>query len=122
MAIPASELAQLQTDLAANLDKTCQIYASSAGAADGYGSPALSYPQNPTATVQAGMRQPTANELQNYSYAIADKDAWVVRLPYGTSVKAQDHLVIEGNTLEVHILLNPHSVPGLLSVIAAQVK
>ena len=68
------------------------------------------------------MRQPTAGELQNYAFEIADKAAWTVMMPIATDVTHGDHLVIEGQTLEVHILLNPRSYEVFHSVIAVEMK
>lgn len=119
--VGAAELASIQADLVkAVCDKTCVVEAPSGVAPDGYGSKAKSY--SPVATTVAGMSQPTAGELQNYAYVIEDKAAWKVHLPIGTVVAPQYRLVIEGQTLEVHILLTPQSYPGLLDVIAAELK
>ena len=119
--VPASELAQLQKDMvAAVCDKTCQIY-HKATATDNYGTSVDTW-NVLSATVPAGMRQPSAGELANYDYEIGDKAAWTVVMPVGTVVNHQDHLVIEGQTLEVHILLTPRSYPALLDVIAVEIK
>jgi len=121
MAISAQELSQIQADLVAQtLDKACQMYAP-VDSVDSMGSPIVTYPTL-TQTTVCNMRQPNAGELQNYGYAIEDKDAWTIHLPYGTTVGGQWQLVIEGQKLTVHILLEPHSVPGLSAVIAAQIK
>ena len=119
--VSASELASIQSDLiAAVCDKACLIYRHTGEANDPYGS------QTPTYmlinTTVAGMAQPSAGELANYDYVIGDKAAWTVHLPINTDVTHQDHLVVEGQTLEVHILLTPKSYPGLTSVIAAEIK
>lgn len=119
--VSSAELAQIQSDLvAAVCDKTCVVQAPSSVAADGYGSKSKTY--STVATTAAGMAQPTAGELQNYAYVIEDKAAWKVHLPVATVVAPQYHLLIEGQTLEVHILLTPQSYPGLLDVIAAELK
>ncbi len=43
-------------------------------------------------------------------------------MPIGTDVTHQDRLLIDGQTLEVHILLNPRSYEIFHSCIAAEVK
>jgi hypothetical protein len=126
MAITAAELAQMQTDAqAVVLDKPCQIWRAPL-AADSYGSPArgtyVKIAPVGGATLNAGLTEPTAGQLQNYDYLIGSLAAWHVQLPVGTDVQAQDHLVIDGNTLEVHVLLDPRSLQVLLSVIAAEIK
>jgi hypothetical protein len=121
VALDASELAQIQADLAATAcDKTCDIQRS-ALTKDIYGNPVRgSY--TTVATVKAAMAQPTANQLTNFAFRIESLAAWQVKFPYGTDVRVDDHLIIENNTLNVHVLLDPHTVPGLLTVIAAELK
>jgi hypothetical protein len=119
--VSASELAQIQSDLvAAVCDKACIVRRATSETPDGAGSKSKTY--TTIETTVAGMSQPTANELTNYAYEIEDKAAWTVRMPIATDAKAQDQLIIEGQTLEVHITLDPKSYPGLLSVIAAELK
>lgn len=115
-----AELAQIQADaVSICCDKTCQIYRKTR-TSDGMGSSTEAY--NLIETTVAGMAQPSAGELANYDYEIGDKAAWTVRLPIGTDAIAQDHLLIEGNTLEVNILLNPKSYEVFHSVIATEIK
>lgn len=119
--VPAPELAQIQADaVAAVCDKTCDIYLK-VTAPDAYGTPVDTWPTK-SATVPAGMRQPSAGELANYDYEIGDKAAWTIMMPVSAVVNHQAHLVIEGQTLEVHILLNPRSYEVFHSVIAIEIK
>jgi len=124
--VSAAELASIQADaVAAVCDKTCQIWRDlTASTIDIYGgsssSPADTSSYTLMHTTVAGMRQPTGGELANYDYLIADKAAWTVLLPVGTDVLHRDHLVIESQVLEVHVLLTPHSYPALDGVIAAE--
>lgn len=130
LAVSAAELAAIQAEaVSAVCDKTCQIWrdlTENTPSSDGYGSPTTSKSNTAAYTLinttVAGMRQPTAGELANYDFEIGDKEAWTVMLPVGTDVTHQDHLVIEGQTLEVHILLNPRSYEVFHSVIAAEIK
>jgi len=118
--LSTAEQTQLQSDfVAAVCDKTCVIQRATT-ASGSYGEPNKTYA--PIATTVAGLRQPTAGELQNYAYEIADKAAWTVMLPVATDVTHGDHLIIEGQTLEVHILLNPRSYEVFHSVIAVEMK
>lgn len=113
-------MAAIQNDVVAvTCDKTCQIYRKTR-TPDGLGGYTESY--SLIKTTVAGLAQPSAGELSNYDYVIADKAAWTVRMPIGTDVGVQDHLVIEGNTLEVHVLLNPKSFEAFHSVIATELK
>jgi hypothetical protein len=128
MALDAAELAQIQADLVAMVcDKSCQIYRDLTATTPGiYGSSSSS--KNDTGaytlmhTVVCGMAQPSGGQLANYDYVIGDKDAWTVHFPVGTDVLERDHLVVEGQILEVQILLTPQSYQGLLSVLAAEIK
>jgi hypothetical protein len=114
MALDAAELAELQADLVAVVcDKTCEIWRATV-AADGLGTKSKTYARQ-TTTV-AGLAQPTGTQLQNYAFEIEALATWQVHLPISTDVRTQDHLVIDSQTLEVHILLNPRSYAGLLTV------
>ena len=121
--VSAAELAAIQADaVAAACDQTCQIYRKTTTAGTS-GEPLSSWALN--STTVAGLNQPSAGQLQNYDYIIGSLSAWQVSLPYGTSVMEQDHLVIPattGETLEVMVLLNPHSYPALLKVLAVERK
>ena len=121
MAISAQELSQLQADLQAQVcDKTCIIQRETSSTPDGIGSSAPTF--TAITTTVAGVTLPTANDLQNFAFEIGDKATFKVHVPYGTNVKALDHLLIESQTLEVHILLDPHSVPGLLPLLVVEIK
>lgn len=126
--VSAAELAAIQAEaVSAACDKTCQIWRDlTPTTPDLYGSSSSSR-DNTAAyslinTTVAGLRQPTAGELQNYDYLIGDKASWTVLLPVGTDVTHRDHLVIESQVLEVHVLLNPRSYEVFHSVIAAEIK
>ncbi len=119
LAVSAAELASIQSELNSLLDKTGQIYAHSMSK-DAYGTPVNTWTAG--ASVACGMRQPSGGELQNFDYMIGDKAAWTVHLPIGTVFNEQDHIVIEGQTLEAHIQLTPKSYPGYLNVICAEIK
>ena len=74
------------------------------------------------ATVNGNLAQPTASQLQNYGYAIADLAAWMVRVPVGTDIEIGDRLVVGGMNLEVQIILVPQSYQASTRVLAAEVK
>lgn len=119
--ISPAEMLSIQADVAlAACDKDCQIQRLPTSTPDSRGVP--SGVPTTIATVKAGMKQPTGNHLQNYDYLIAAMDTWLVQFPVGTDVRAQDNLVIEGRSLVVQIILAPQSYPGLLSVLASEVK
>lgn len=122
MSIPAAELAQIQQDVAAiALDKTCAIQRLSSSTPNSRGVPDESSYAT-IATVDAGMRQPTGTHLANYAYAIEALATWLVHFAVGTDIQKLDHLVIDGQTLEVQIILTPQSYPALLSVLATELK
>lgn len=121
LAISSTELAQIQADAsAAACDKTCVIRRKTSNTSDSVGTstPTLSV----IATVNAGMAQPSQQLLQNYEYLIGSLSAWLVKFPVGTDVQHQDQLTIDGQVLEVHVVLTPRSYQALLTVLAAEVK
>ena len=122
------ELAAAQVEFAAVFcDKSCQVWRDTGKASPGtYGSSSsgrsntAAYTQQSTTT--AGLAQMSEAELMNYNFEIEDKAAWRASFPIGADIQVQDHLVIEGQTLEVHILLTPESYPMLLQAVVAELK
>lgn len=118
--IGPDELLSIQIDAVdATCDKTCEIYRKTR-TPDGMGSSTESY--SLIETTVAGLGEPTASELQNFDYEVGDKATWKVRMPLGIDAGPQDHLVIDGQTLEVNILLNPKSYEIFHSVLATEIK
>jgi hypothetical protein len=126
--VTASEMASIQADLvAAVCDKSCQLYRDLSATTPGiYGSSSSSRDDTSAYTlmhtVVCGMSQPSGGQLANYDYLIGDKNAWTVHFPVGTDVLERDHVLVEGQILEVQILLAPQSYQGLLSVLAVEIK
>lgn len=121
MALDAAELALIQADLvAAACDKACVIQRGTI-TTDQYGN-ATESAYATVATTVAGLRQPSAALLTNYAYRIGSLATYQVSLPASTDAREGDYLLIEGNTLQVHVLLEPHSVPGLTTCLAALMK
>lgn len=117
--ISSSELADIQAAGTALLDKSCAIQRATI-AADGYLGQSKTWAT--ISTVNVGMSQPTAGQLANYDYLIGALASWQIRLPYGTDVKDQDHLIIDGQTLVVQVLLTPRSYAATAIVLASEVK
>lgn len=74
------------------------------------------------ATVNGNLAQPTAGQLQNYGYAVADVATWMVRVPVGTDIKIGDRLTVSSMDLEVQVVLTPQSYSTSTRVLAAEVK
>jgi hypothetical protein len=121
--LDADELALIQADLAEQVcDKTCEVWRGTQ-TKDQWGNASIpddSYTL--LSTTKAGMQQPSATLLTNYAYRVGSLNSWHVLLPHGTDVAENDHLVIENFVLNVHVLLDPHSVPGLTPTLAAEIK
>jgi hypothetical protein len=133
MSISAAELASIQSEAAKwACDKPCTIWRDATQTTpDGFGGSTTgpsntgSYTQvapTGTNTLYCGVTQPTATHLQNYDYLIGSEASWLVHFPIGTNVLERDHIVVESQTLEVHVDLTPRSYPALLSVLAAEIK
>jgi len=116
------ELAQIQAAaVAAVCDKPCAILRKDAPARDIYGNQTqTNYVQ--IAETVVGVGQPTSTHLQNFGFMIAAEASYLARLPVGTDVQHQDRLVIDGQILEVHVILTPKSYPALLEAICAEIK
>ena len=115
----AAELASIQEYAQVMAcDQACTILRKTA-TKDAYGSETEAF--SVIETTIAGMTEPTAGQLQNYDYLIGSLAAWHVRLPVGTNVEHQDHLVIGPQTLVVQVILEPRSYHALLSIIATEI-
>lgn len=119
--IAPAELAAIQAETVKQAcDKTCLIYRKTAPTKDGYGQAAPNYTL--LYTTVAGVAEPTGTQLQNFDFMIGSLVAWQVKLPIGTDVMYQDHLEIDGQYLEVHVVLTPRSYAALLTCVCAEVK
>jgi hypothetical protein len=133
LAVSAAELAAIQAEANSTLDKPATIWRdTTAGTTrDIYGS-SSSDPANtgnytqvaPTGnnTLFCSVAEPTATHLQNYDYLIGAEATWLVKLPVGTTCQERDHIVVESQVLEVHVILTPRSYAALLTVLAAEIK
>lgn len=120
--LSAAELASIQSDaVKATCDKPCAIYRKTP-TKDAIGSETDAWAQISPNGLMAGIAEPTANMLQNYDYLIGSMAAWHVRLPVGTNIMHQDHIVIGTHTLVVQKILEPRSYPALLSVLASEIS
>lgn len=119
--VSATELAQIQTDAAALLDKSCVIQRATR-TPEPQGGATLVWNTISLPGLLVGMSQPTAGQLQNFGYLVGSLAAWQVKLPLGTDVLEQDHLLIAGDTLEVVKDLTPRSYAALITVLATEVK
>ena len=117
--VSASELASIQNDLNALLDKDCTIKAPST-TNDAWGSQAEDY--TVVGTCKVLVSQPSGSLLANYEFIVGDLNTWMVKAPVGTNIREQYHLVIDGQTLVVQVVLQPKSYTGLLTILAAEVK
>jgi hypothetical protein len=120
-ALDAAELALIQQDLQAMAcDKACIIQRGSM-TTDTWGN-AVEGDYAAIATTVAGLKQPSAALLTNYAYRIGSLATYQVSLPNATDVQEGDYLLIDDVTLQVHVLLEPHSIPGLTTCLAALLK
>lgn len=119
-ALSTAELTQMQNDAVRGAcDLTCVIERATRTPLPSGGASVV---WNTVATVQAGMTDPTSTQLANYEYMIGSLAAWLIKLPVTTNVQEQDHLIINGETLEVVKVLRPRSYEVLLTVLASEVK
>ncbi len=118
--ISASELSQIQADaVAAACDKTCVIQRKTKSS-DGMLGEIESW--STVATTVAGMSDPSGSQLQNFEYKIGSLKAWQIKMPVSSNVQEQDHLLIDGKTLVVQVLLVPRSYAALLTLLANEVE
>lgn len=124
--ITADELASIRNDMAAMvLSLPCQIQRKTV-TKDSFGSNTDTWATISDDDLMCGMSEPSAGQLQNYDFLIGSLAAWQVKLPYGTDIRHQDHLLVTGEfaqqTLVVQVILEPRSYASLLTVLASEVK
>lgn len=117
--ISPTELAAMQATSNSAMDLSIGIWRPTLSQ-DGQGTVSKSFALH--ATVNGNLAQPTAGQLENYGYAIADKNAWMVRVPTGTDIKIGDQLRAGAYNLEVQIVLQPQSYQTSMRVIAAELE
>lgn len=103
------------------LDLTIGIYRRTV-TQDAAGRVTPTYPNTATYTVAGNLAQPTAGQLANYGYRVGSLAAWQVRMPIGTDVRATDRLLVNGQVLEVQVVLAPQTYETSLLLIASEVK
>jgi hypothetical protein len=72
------------------------------------------------ATTVVGLVEPSASQLQNYGYKIGSLATWQAHFPYGTDIKEQDVIEVEGNRLTVQVVLQPRSYEVLTSALVSK--
>src|SRR5579883_1701074 len=117
--IPSSELQAMQAASTSAMDQTCVVQRKSP-TAGGFGQPVDNF--STINTTVCSVAQPTGALMQNYAYLIGSLDSWLVRLPYGTDVKPDDQLVIDGVTMRVQVILDPLSYPIDVRLLASAIR
>jgi head-tail adaptor len=114
----STEIVQIQIDANKLLDLPCTIQRRTS-TKDLMGSATEVW--NTIASVNVGMKQPSASLLQNYAARIGSLATFQVRLPSGTNVLEEDRLLIQGETLIVQAILTPQSYSIYVNLLAAKV-
>lgn len=117
--LDACELADIQSDLADLLDKTCVIKRATK-VKDTWGTETETL--TTIATKMAIVSKPSASLLADYASKLGSLVTWQVQLPNGTDVRLKDTLLIEGVEMTVQALLTPKSYSFLTNVLAAEVQ
>lgn len=117
--VSAAEMASIRADAASTLALSCVIQrATKVRNQDGFETETW----GTVATVMAGMKEPTAGQLQLYADAIGTLAIWAVNTPYGTDVRKFDHLMIGAYTLTVQIVLTPQGYDALTTALVSEVR
>lgn len=117
--LSAAQLTAMQAAVSATFDQSCQVQRNTTSTS-AWGTQSDSWATH--ATVNVSLAKPTAAIASEYAALIGSLAAWVVSLPYGTSVLVNDQLVIAAKTLKVQVLLSPRSYPVKLMVLASEVE
>jgi hypothetical protein len=118
--ISAAEMASLRADVAALACDTSCVVKRKTSTKDAWGTRTESF--STVTTVNVGLKSPAAHELQVYAYMIGSSKAWMVKLPYGTDVRTQDHLILGSDTLVVQADVSLSSYSTLTTMLAVEFK
>lgn len=118
--VSVAELASIRADAASTLALTCIIKRPTfVQDVNGF---ETETPLTTVTTTAAGMREPTAGQLQIYAEYIGTLASWVVNVPYGTDIRIKDQLTIEGRTLQVQVPLSPQGYDALATFLASEIR
>jgi hypothetical protein len=120
--VPANELLAMQQEAQKSLDQVCAIERNSP-TPDGAGQSVDNWQiLAGQSAIPCTLAEPTGSYMQNLAAKISNLATWQVSLPVGTIVARGDHLVVGSDTLLVQHVLDPHSYPVLLRVLASEVR
>lgn len=119
--LTSAQLTRLRAVAAASLDLAGVQVQTPTRTPDAYG--AYSQTWATSATVAGAWAKPTASVMTQYAGLIGALAAWVVRLPYGTTVRNGDRLLMpSGDTLTVQADLSERSYATCVRVLATEVR
>jgi hypothetical protein len=117
--LSAAQLAAFQATSQASGDESIQVQRMTP-TSDGMGGHSEAW-ANVGSAVLGNLAQPSGNLMQNYGYLIGPLDTWMVRVPVGTNVLANDRLVTNSKTLRVQVILQPQSYQTSMRLLASAI-
>ena len=114
-----SELAALQSAASTTLTDTCVIQRRTL-TNDGFGSQSESWATVATTTARLGI--PTGSFMVSLAARQTDLTSYEVSLPFGTDVRVNDRLVVDGRTLNVQNVFSPATLTMLVRVLASELR
>lgn len=119
--VSTDELGSIRADVAdAVCDLPCVIQRKVL-TKDAYGSATESLVVVSPDDLLAGMKEPTAGQMQMYASKLGSLGSWQVQFAYGTDVRVNDLLLIAGHTMTVQVDYSPQSYNTLTTVLASEV-
>lgn len=119
--LDARQLASIQAFAQKPFDQSGIKVQRATRTADAYGT--FSETWQTKATVNGNYDKPSPQIMQEYAGLIGSLAAWIVRLPYGTTVANNDRLVMPGgDTLTVQTVISARSYASCVMVLATEIR
>ena len=113
----AAQLASMQAFAARTLDLTANTTRNTATGANVWGTPNETWTAMLTG-VACGLSEPTPKQMQVYATLIGSPRAWIVSFPFGSDVKRDDRISVNGTTMRAQIDISLGSYSTLTQVLA----
>lgn len=117
--IPTADAAMMTAIVTASLDTPVTIKRRTS-TPDSWGSSTETW--STVKTTMCTLARPSGGTLQAYADLLGALITWAVRLPAGTDVQRNDHLIIGSLVLEVQVDLDPQSYSYSTKVLASEVR
>ena len=118
--LPQSDIDAMRATVNSSLDLTCVIQRKTSPTRTAEGYQVDNY--GTIATTVCILTQPPQSMLTNNAGLIGTNEAWLVRLPWNADIRADDQVLVSGQTMHIQVVLNPQSYSMDTRCLATQLR